>query len=302
MESGHGMVDHAGSPLSFPTKEPMPVPALEPYLIEPIFEQFSALLPDREVSHPLGCHRPRIPDRIVFEKLVQVLVFGCAYHRIADASCSATTLRDRRDEWIELGVMDRLRQMVLEAYDRFIGLEVGEMAVDCCITKAPCGGEKAGTNPVDRAKQGTKRSMAVDERGIPLATVSAPANRHDSPLLAPTLDAVSETLGGLPEGSSVHLDRGYDSALTRERLEDRGLSWEISKKGKPSPFWATRRWVVERTSAWHNAHKKLVWCTERRGQVIDFWVAFSEVIIIVRRLIREGWIRYRWEARPSRRL
>jgi hypothetical protein len=25
------------------------------------------------------------------------------------------------------------------------------------------------------------------------------------------------------------------------------------------------------------------------GRVIDFWVAFSEVVIIVRRLVREGW-------------
>jgi hypothetical protein len=50
---------------------------------------------------------------------------------------------------------------------------------------------------------------------------------------------------------------------------------------------------VERTSSWHNAHKKLVWCTERRGRVVDFWVVFSDVIIIVRRLIREGWTRYR---------
>src|SRR5215216_4669845 len=48
MESGHGMLDHLGSSLSFPTKEPMPVPALEPYLIEPIFEQFSALIPARQ--------------------------------------------------------------------------------------------------------------------------------------------------------------------------------------------------------------------------------------------------------------
>jgi transposase len=277
------------------------VPALPPYLIEPIWRQFSALLPEREVSHPLGCHRPRIPDRVVFEKLVQVLVFGCAYHRIADGTCSATTLRDRRDEWIEIGAMDELREVVLEVYDRFIGLEVAEMAVDCCITKAPCGGEKAGRNPVDRGKQGTKRSMAVDERGIPLGAVSAPANRHDSPLLGPTLDAAAETLGALPEGASVHLDRGYDSDLTRARLADRGLSWEISKRGKPAPFWATYRWVVERTSSWHNAHKKLVWCTERVGRVIDFWVAFSEVVIIVRRLIRQAWSRYRWEGRPPRR-
>ncbi len=46
------------------------MPALPPYLIEPIWQQFAALLPAREVHHPLGCHRPRIPDRVVFEKLV----------------------------------------------------------------------------------------------------------------------------------------------------------------------------------------------------------------------------------------
>ena len=50
------------------------MPALATYLIEPIWQQFSALLSEREVDHPLGCHRPRIPDRVVFEKLVQVLV------------------------------------------------------------------------------------------------------------------------------------------------------------------------------------------------------------------------------------
>jgi transposase len=277
------------------------VPALPPYLIEPIWQQFSALLPERRTDHPLGCHRSRIPDRIIFEKLVQILVFGCAYERIADGSCSESTLRRRRDEWIELGVMERLRRICLDAYDRLIGLELSEVAVDGCVTKAPCGGEKAGKSPVDRGKMGLKRSMAVDAWGIPLGGATAPANRHDSPLLVPTLEVVTETLGELPEETSVHLDRGYDSNTTRERLKDLGLRWEISGKGKPAPFWATKRWVVERTGSWHNAHKKLVWCTERAGRAVDFWVAFSEVVIIVRRLIREGWVRYRWEGRPSRR-
>lgn len=277
------------------------MPALPPYIIEPIWQQFEALLPERRTDHPLGCHRSRIPERVVFEKLVEVLVFGCAYERIADESCSESTLRGRRDEWIELGLMERLRRICLEAYDHLIGLELCGVAVDCCGTKAPRGGEKVGRSPVDRGKKGLKRSMAVDAKGIPLGAVSAPANRHDSPLLVPTLEATSEALGGLPEQTSVHLDRGYDSRLTRERLRDLGFGWEISGKGKPAPYWATYRWVVERTSAWHNAHKKLVWCTERVGRVIDFWVTFSEVVIIVRRLIREGWTRYRWEGRPSRR-
>jgi transposase len=299
MESAHGMLDHLGS-YRASRRRRMPVPALPPHHIEPIWQQFSALIPERQTTHPLGCHRPRIPDRVIFEKLVQGLVFGCAYERIADESCSATTLRDRRDEWIELGAMDALREMALEAYDRIVGLELPDVAVDCCITKAPCGGEKAGRSPVDRGKRGTKRSTAVDARGIPLGTVTAPANRHDSPLLAETLDAVAQTLGELPESTSIHLDRGYDSGATRERLRERALSAEISRKGEPALLGATQRWVVERTSSWHNAHKKLAWCTERRGRVVDFWVAFSEVVIIVRRLIREGWTRYRWEGRPSR--
>ena len=256
------------------------MPALPPYLIEPLWQQFAALLPEREIHHPLGCHRSRIPDRVLFEKLVQVLVFGCAYERIADGTCSATTLRDRRDEWIELGVMDTLRELALEAYDRFVGLELPDVAVDCCITKAPCGGEKAGRSPLDRGKRGTKRSTAVDAKGIPLGTVTAPANRHDSPLLlTETLDAVAQTLGELPESTSIHLDRGYDSETTRQRLRDRGLDAEMSRKGEPAPLAATKRWVVERTGSWHNAHKKLVWCTERCGRVVDFWVAFSEVVI-----------------------
>jgi transposase len=74
------------------------VPALPSSILEPLWVQFAALLPVRRIHHPLGCHRPRIPDRLVFDKLIQVLVFGCGYRRIADHTCSATTLRRRRDE------------------------------------------------------------------------------------------------------------------------------------------------------------------------------------------------------------
>jgi transposase len=83
------------------------VPALPSSILEPLWVQFAALLPTRHVHHPLGCHRPPIPDRLVFDKLIQVLVFGCRYRHIADAACSATTLRRRRDEWITLGAGSR---------------------------------------------------------------------------------------------------------------------------------------------------------------------------------------------------
>jgi hypothetical protein len=60
------------------------VPALPSCLTDPIWEQVQALIPDHEDCHPLGCHRPRIPDHVVFDLLINALVFGVGYRRIAD--------------------------------------------------------------------------------------------------------------------------------------------------------------------------------------------------------------------------
>jgi len=180
------------------------VPALPSSVLEPLWVQVAALLPSRRVRHPLGCHRQRIPDRVVFDKLIQVLVFGCGYRRIADGTCSATTLRRRRDEWITAGVAEQLRLLVVGADDQLFGLELAQLAVDGCTTKAPCGGQVAGPSPVDRRKQGLKRSVAVEAAGIPLAALPAPANHRDDGLLAATLDAIG-AVGPLPAQPVVHL-------------------------------------------------------------------------------------------------
>jgi transposase len=113
------------------------VPVLPAWITDPLWDQFHALLPERIDQHPLGCHRPRIPDRIVFDKLVQVLVFGCCYQRVADHTCSERTLRRRRDEWIAAGVADQVHRLAVAAYDHLIGLELDHLAVDGCITRRP---------------------------------------------------------------------------------------------------------------------------------------------------------------------
>ena len=276
------------------------MPALPSSILEPLWVQVSALLPTRQDSHPLGCHRPRIPDRLIFDKLIQVLVFGCGYRRIADHTCSATTLRRRRDEWITAGVAEQLRLLVLAAYDGLFGLELEHLAVDGCITKAPCGGQVAGPSPVDRRKQGLKRSVAVEGGGIPLATLPAPANRRDDGLLAATLDAIGR-IGPLPAQPVVHLDAGYDWKPCRQVLAERGMVGEIATRGIAAPIQVTRRWVIERTHAWGNQYGKLRWCTERRRLVVEFWLALASAAIICGRLIRRAWIHYRWQGRPRRR-
>ena len=149
---------------------------------------------------------------------------------------------------------------------------------------------------VDRGIQGLKRSLPVDAAGIPLSTVTGPVPPHDSPVLAPTLEVPVRTDAAM----TIHLDRGYDSARTRQFLIEHGLRGDIAARGTLAPIAAGACWVVERTTAWTNAHKKLVWYTERQAAVIAFWIALSAAIILVGRRVREAWTRYRWQARPCR--
>lgn len=193
-----------------------------------------------------------------------------------------------------------LKQIAWESCDRIVGLLLDNVAVDGCITKAPGGGQCAGPSPVDWCKQGLKRSVLVEGYGIPLGRGLAGANRHDSPLLDPTLDRLDE-LGPLPEVITVHLDSGYGSGTTtRAVLENRGLAGEIAHKGNKAPIQASKRWHVERTNAWHNAFNRLQRCYERVETVIDAFFDLADTIITLRALIRRAWTHHRWDSRPRK--
>jgi transposase len=279
------------------------VPAVPVSLMDPVWEQFAVLLPDHPAvapTHPLGCHRRRVPDRVVFEHVVAALVHGSGYERIATPGCSDRTIRRRLRAWAEAGLAETLHTLALQQYDRMIGIEFADLVVDGCITKAPCGGEKAGRSPVDRGKQGLKRSTLTDARGVPLHLVSAGANRHDAPLLAPTLAGL-QALHPLPPDLTAHLDRGYHGAPTRTVLAGLGMTGVIARKGVPAPLQVGARWVVERTQSWMNGYGKLRRCTERNGLVVDFYLFLAATLVVTRRLIQEARIRYRWSDQPTAR-
>lgn len=272
-------------------------------LVGPIWEQFSVLLPPHPLvcpTHPLHCHRRRIPDRVVFDHVVAALVHGSGYERIASPGCSDRTIRRRVQGWAEAGLAQTLHGLVLAQYDRMIGLDLDDVVVDGCITKAPNGGEKAGRSPVDRGKLGLKRSTLSDGTGIPLHVVSAGANCNDGPLLESTLAGL-DALGPLPERTAVHLDRGYDSAGTRDLLAGLALRGVIARKGVSAPLQVGKRWVVERTHAWMNGYGKLRRCTERAARVVDFYLFLAAAFVITRRLIQRARTRYRWDHQPTTR-
>lgn len=271
--------------------------------LDPIWEPFAVLLPVHPAvgpTHPLGCHRRRISNRIVFEPVVAALVHGSGSERIATPGCSDRTIRRRVHARAAAGLTQQLHMLVLEQDDRMIGLDVRDLAVDGGITKAPGGGDKAGRSPVDRGKQGLKRAIVTDATGVPLHLVSAGANRHDSPLLGPTLAGLP-AVGPSTADRTVHLDRAVDNAPSWTVPDELGLQGAIARTGVPAPIQARGRWVVERTQALMNGSGKLRRCTERTGAVVAFSLFLTAAFVVSRQLIQRARTRYRWPSRPTTR-
>jgi transposase len=249
------------------------VQALEPRVFDAVWQAAEGHLPKRPPAvHPLGCHRQRASDRECLYGIVIRLVTGCSWRSAARLSgkVSATTLRNRRSEWLKAGVYKKLLAEARAAYDKIIGLDLSEVAVDGSLHKAPCGGEGTGPNPTDRGKTGWKWSVATERKGIPIGWATDGANRHDSKMLEPTLDDV-EANGLLYEIETLHLDRGYDSDVTRSHLAGRGITDVVCSKKRPrgtakgtkNPQPLGMRWPVERTNSWFSDYGQLRRNTDR---------------------------------------
>lgn len=270
--------------------------ALEPQVFDAIWEQVEPLLPVREDDHPLGCHRPRVPDRTCLWAMLVRLVTGCSWvvaERLVGGAVSDTTLRARRDEWVEAGVFDALAEMMLAVYDAIVGLEPADALVDASTHKAPAGGEGVGKSPVDRGKLGWKWSIATDAQGIPLGWVAGAANRTDMVLFPGTLEAVDDQ-GLLEDIDTLHLDRGYNNGVVRRQAADLGITRIVAPpiRGRRTEGTAPtlhvplgRRWAVERTHSWLSNYGQLRRSTDRKLAHRQAQLAFVVAILLIAKLL-----------------
>jgi Transposase DDE domain len=202
-----------------------------------------------------------------------------------------------RDEWIDAGLFDALKAEALAAFDRVIGLDLDDVALDGSLHKAPYGGEGTGPNPTDRAKLGWKWSVASERHGIPVGWDIDGANRNGVAMLEPTLTAMAAN-GLLTEIGTLHLDRGYDSGAVRTGLRDHGVDqFEIQRRGtkvpgvKRQPLRLGLRWIVEATNTRWSNYGQLRRNTDRRARHRHAALCLATVILIIGRLI--DW-RNRW--------
>ena len=75
--------------------------APETRVVDAVWAAVEPLLPPPDRSHPLGCHRPRVPDRLCFWGILIRLVTGSSWvdiEALLDHRVSGTTLPPLRGQ------------------------------------------------------------------------------------------------------------------------------------------------------------------------------------------------------------
>ncbi len=118
-------------------------------LSDALWARMAPLTP-RSKPHPLGCHRPRIPDRVAMDAILLVLRTGMQWGALdATGLCSHSSAHRRFREWTDAGVFERFWRDGLLACKALEKIDWGWLALDGTMTKAPLGGGKksAPTRP-----------------------------------------------------------------------------------------------------------------------------------------------------------
>lgn len=103
-----------------------------------MWEAIEPLLPRPNKPHPLGCHRPRVPDRVAMDAIFFVLRTGCQWNALnATGLCSSSSAHRRFQEWVEAGVFELMWVQGLLAYDELVGIDWSWLSMDGAMTKAP---------------------------------------------------------------------------------------------------------------------------------------------------------------------
>ena len=256
-----------------------------------LWSLFAPLLPPRP-PRPKG-GRPPLDDRAALTGILFVLKSGIPWQMLPqemDCGSGMTCWRRLRD-WQEAGLWQAFHHKLLDLLGRAGSIDWSRCALDTASLAAKAGGQQVGPNPTDRGKPGSKRHLAVDRQGIPLAVLLSAANVHDSVLLEAVIDRIPPVRQ--PRGrprcrpGKLHADKAFDVPRCRRALRRRHITARIARRSIESRARLGRhRWVVERTLSWIARLRRLAIRYERRADIHLAFLVLACALICVRFLQR----------------
>lgn len=103
-----------------------------------VWNEVNRILPPEKLRNTKG--RPSVSYRKVLDGILYVLRTGCQWKMLPRDYGSGSTCHRRFQQWVRLGVFQRLWLRLLQVYDDAKGIKWNWQSLDSISVKAPLGG------------------------------------------------------------------------------------------------------------------------------------------------------------------
>jgi len=110
------------------------------HIPDSVWNEVKDILPEEKPSKTVG--RPAVSFRTVMDGILYILRTGCQWKMLPREYGSGSTCHRRFQEWVSLGIFQKLWVRLLQIYNSVRGIKWRWQSLDSASVKAPLGGTR----------------------------------------------------------------------------------------------------------------------------------------------------------------